>query len=75
LPGLAVGIDPATALAFSLVLRLRDVCLALACCSGPGWNTSAASRPNPLRSSLKSGHRGGSAGLQGHGPLPARGSG
>jgi len=26
LAGLAVGIDPATALAFSLVLRLRDVC-------------------------------------------------
>jgi hypothetical protein len=42
--GMAMGVDPATALAFSLVLRLRDVCLAWRCCSGPGWNTGAGAR-------------------------------
>jgi hypothetical protein len=74
LAGLAVGIDPATALAFSLVLRLRDVCLALACCSGPGWNTSGpAAKPAAKQPKIRR-HRGG-RGLQRAWPLPAGGSG
>jgi hypothetical protein len=48
LAGMAMGVEPATALAFSLVLRLRDVCFGVALLAWPWleYRRSAAATPD-----------------------------